>query len=217
MALCFCNRLGAGGSENVDQLTHVAKGEKAMSHIVHKPCAAKVNLRITLVVGGLLLFFWLSYQLLTAVVPPKDWYGSIIQRIYLPGSLLIAVLFGALEYIGYMFMEYELHEDQVVVKSGIFWKRNKSMPYHKLTDAELLQGPLERMFGFADLALQTAGSGETEATLTGLENYNRVQETVRRNIQKSKNAPPIDNSNLLDEKKLLQDILQELRQIKAKL
>ncbi|MCF7501897.1 PH domain-containing protein [Pseudoalteromonas sp. L1] len=46
---------------------------------------------------------------------------------------------------------------KLVVKRGVFFKEEKSIPLEKITDVALSQGPLMRQFGIYRLSFETAG------------------------------------------------------------
>ncbi|MCO6356970.1 PH domain-containing protein [Pseudoalteromonas shioyasakiensis] len=46
---------------------------------------------------------------------------------------------------------------KLVVKRGVFFKEEKSIPLEKITDVALSQGPLMRQFGLYRLSFETAG------------------------------------------------------------
>lgn len=50
-----------------------------------------------------------------------------------------------------------LTERKLIVKRGIFFKVEKSIPLEKITDVAMSQGPLMRVFGLYRLSFETAG------------------------------------------------------------
>jgi membrane protein YdbS with pleckstrin-like domain len=117
-----------------------------------------------------------------------------------------------IEIVGYQFMKPVMKRDYLTDKFGIFWKTDKTIPYHKLTDAEVKQGPVGRIFGFADIHLQTAGSSGTEAVLVGIKDYVEAQKEIRDRIRQSRNGDA-----LVEKKDVMQQILEVLQEINSKL
>ena len=54
-------------------------------------------------------------------------------------------------------MSAELTERKLVVKRGVFFKVEKSIPLEKITDVAMSQGPLMRAMGLYSLSFETAG------------------------------------------------------------
>lgn len=54
-------------------------------------------------------------------------------------------------------MSAELLERKLVVKRGVWFKIEKSIPLEKITDVGMMQGPLMRVFGLYRLDFETAG------------------------------------------------------------
>ncbi|ELZ17611.1 PH domain-containing protein [Natrinema limicola] len=51
------------------------------------------------------------------------------------------------------------------VTSGVLSRRSREIPYRRIQNVDVSQGVLYRIFGLAVVSLETAGGGETEATL----------------------------------------------------
>lgn len=65
----------------------------------------------------------------------------------------------------------ELHERTLVVKRGIVFKVEKTIPLYKIQDLTVREGPLLRWLGLRSLKIETAGQGTpgtAEADLVGI-------------------------------------------------
>ena len=93
------------------------------------------------------------------------------QRLPLLVGLFGIVLFAALAYqVAYVRrFSYELTEDTFDVYSGVFSRRSREIPYHRIQNVDVTRNVVQRALGIAELAIETAGGGETEATLRYLE------------------------------------------------
>jgi len=65
-------------------------------------------------------------------------------------------------------MAAELFERKLVVKRGVFFKVEKSIPLEKITDVGLTQGPLMRFFKLYRLDFETAGQSSQGALVSML-------------------------------------------------
>lgn len=62
---------------------------------------------------------------------------------------------------------YAEREDDLLVRSGVMWRRIVVVPYGRMQYVDVQAGPLDRAFGIARLQLHTA-SASTDASIPGL-------------------------------------------------
>jgi membrane protein YdbS with pleckstrin-like domain len=115
-------------------------------------------------------------------------------------------------------LRYRLSEHELRLDSGVFWKKRKVIPLHKITNANTLQGPLERWFGLGHLNVQTAGhgaSGSPEGRLVGLEEFGRIKEEIMQKVSlaKADSETTEDRPRNRTEQELLREMLQILSRI----
>ncbi|MEL0647559.1 PH domain-containing protein [Pseudoalteromonas agarivorans] len=77
-------------------------------------------------------------------------------------------------------MSAQLLTQKLVVKRGILFKEEKSIPLEKITDVGLSQGPLMRLFGLYRLSFETAGQSGHGAlvSLLGVVNASEFREAI---------------------------------------
>lgn len=98
---------------------------------------------VLLIFPLLMLVFGAPWELcLLIIVALAIVWGSI--QIYIPAF--------------YRSLEYSIDTDAVRLQKGVFWKRRTTVPYAKITNIDITQGPVERHFGLSKLHIQTAGS-----------------------------------------------------------
>src|SRR5690606_6024645 len=71
----------------------------------------------------------------------------------------------------------------VLVRRGVFFRNEMSIPLDKIQDISLREGPLLRYLGLAKLRIETAGqnvsaSGTSEADLVGLLDVREVRDRI---------------------------------------
>ncbi len=115
----------------------------------------------------------------------------------------------------------ELHERTLVVKRGIFFRVEKTIPLDKIQDLTVKEGPLLRMLGLRSLKIETAGQGTpgaAEAHLIGIVDPLDFRDEVLRQ-RDSMSAVPISRPGTDEAKNgtigLLTEIRDLLRQIAA--
>ena len=83
-------------------------------------------------------------------------------------------------------VRYSLEDDRIVVDKGVWWKTKSVVPYNRITNINIYQGPISRRFGLGRLAIQTAGfsgvdrSGNktAEADIFGIKNFEEIKDVV---------------------------------------
>jgi len=119
-------------------------------------------------------------------------------------------------------LRYELSSDDLRLEGGVFWKRRKVIPFHKITNLNTLQGPFERRFGLGHLNVQTAGHGANtgpEGKLVGLEDFDRIKEGVMQKVRlvKSEATATEDRPREHTQQELLKEMLEVLSRIEKNL
>jgi membrane protein YdbS with pleckstrin-like domain len=144
-------------------------------------------------------------------------------------AFMLAVAFWISMY--YESINYELTEAEINVQRGVWWKHLNTVPYNRVTNIDVVQGPLSRRLGLAKIKIQTAGYSATgsgasiaEAQLTGIKNYNEIREYI---LSKVRRLRPIAveaaaetstyegaTQQMLDELKKIRKILEKQERAK---
>ncbi|MUV90552.1 PH domain-containing protein, partial [Halapricum sp. CBA1109] len=108
-----------------------------------------------------------------------------------PGSLgsivgiLAVVLLGLVVGVGWQVayfkrFEYRLTGDTFDIDSGVVSRREREIPYGRIQNVDISQNVIQRALGIAEVRLETAGGGETEAKLrfVSYDEAERLQEEV---------------------------------------
>ncbi|NIM97770.1 MAG: PH domain-containing protein [candidate division Zixibacteria bacterium] len=115
-------------------------------------------------------------------------------------------------------LRYELSSQDLRLESGVFWKKRKVIPFHKITNLNTLQGPLERRFDLGHLNVQTAGHGANtspEGKLVGLDDFDRIKEEIMQKVRlvKSDALTTEDKPRERGQEELLREMLEVLSRI----
>ncbi|WEL17399.1 putative membrane protein, contains bPH2 domain [Halorhabdus sp. SVX81] len=94
----------------------------------------------------------------------------------------------------YRRFRYELTEDTFDIESGVLSRRDREIPYRRIQNVDIRQNVVQRLLGIAEVRLETAGGGQTEAQLkyVNREEAGRLQEEVGR--RKRGQEPSVDES-----------------------
>ncbi|PKG33901.1 PH domain-containing protein [Methanoregula sp.] len=100
----------------------------------------------------------------------------------LAGLLFIVVLFIVWTRLYYATMEYELHDDELRWRRGVWFRTTGIVPYNRITNLDLRQGPVMRWLGISTISVQTAGySGQAvpEIRIEAIEHAEELREILR--------------------------------------
>ncbi|MDR0767370.1 MAG: PH domain-containing protein [Methanosarcinales archaeon] len=89
---------------------------------------------------------------------------ALLGSVALAAGLLIFILL-AIVAVVYLWVQryyksiiYHLNDTEMTWKRGVFFRRTGIVPYNRITDINITQGPLMRLFKISNLQIQTAGS-----------------------------------------------------------
>ncbi len=188
-------------------------------------CLTKLRLIITLVAllilaGGLLLGWLLSTD--PGIGADGARTVAIVVAVvdivwYLPGLMLTGPYYRSLS--------YEIQDDEVIVRVGIWTKSVKHVPYRTVTNLTVKRDILDRWLGIGTLNIQTAGmSGTTgaEEKLVGLTNVQEIYEIVVTELRRFRGsmaptAAEVEGEPLVVSADTLNAILTEVRAIRQAL
>jgi membrane protein YdbS with pleckstrin-like domain len=149
---------------------------------------SKSRLVITIVAalilaGGVLLGWLMSFD--------RDIGLSGARIVVIVTSIIDAVWWAPAMFLTgpyYRSLSYEIQDDEVIVRAGIWTKSVKHVPYRTVTNLMVKRDILDRwLFGLGTLNIQTAGmSGQTgvEESLVGLSNVQEVYEIVATELRR---------------------------------
>jgi uncharacterized membrane protein YdbT with pleckstrin-like domain len=122
----------------------------------------------------------------------------------------------------YRSLSYEIQEDEVIVRAGIWTKSVKHVPYRTVTNLVVKRDIMDRPLGIGTLNIQTAGmSGQTgvEERLVGLSNVQEVYEFVATELRRFRGGMAPTQAGVEDLPSVapadaLNEILAEVRAIR---
>lgn len=121
-------------------------------------------------------------------------------------------------------LEYSIESGCVKSKSGVFWKKRITVPYNKITNIDITQGPLQRAFGIGTIHVQTAGAGGQQGTraeirLLGISNLDQVKDTIMDGARGHEVSEPLRTRIETPQSapELLEQMLKELSAIRKTL
>ena len=128
---------------------------------------------------------FLAFVLVTILAGVFDLVGGGWTAVAAPVGFALGAAYGIAYY--YRF-EYDLTSDTFDLASGVFSRRDREIPYHRVQNVDVRQGVVFRLLGLAIVNVETAGGGATEAVLNFVseDEANRLQREIRRRTAQSK-------------------------------
>jgi hypothetical protein len=170
---------------------------------------------IALIIGAILLFCYV----------PVVVFGEmpvLFSFVTLALSLVVYIFLWIWVGMYYDSMSYELREDEINWKRGVWFRTTGIVPYNRIVNLDLRQGPLMRFLGISTLAIQTAGySGQAvpEIKIEGIEHAEELRELIRSHVRGSVShddgtgsAKPSSTTPVVS---VHQQMLSELQQIRS--
>lgn len=118
-------------------------------------------------------------------------------------------------------LKLQLTERNVVIKKGVWFRQELTIPIDKIQDISVREGPLLSAFGLLGLRIETAGqsnatTGKSEADLIGLIDARSVRDRILalRDAQTHQVSAP---AHIASSQDLLRDIRDSLVRIEARL
>jgi putative membrane protein len=127
--------------------------------------------------AGLMLFF-IGQSLSGTDILPFPLAGPALVGLAVVGVIAVA----AWQVAYYRRFEYELTDDGFEIASGVVSRRNREIPLRRVQNVDISRNIIQRALGISVLDLETAGGGQTEASLrfVGYDEAKRLQREIQR-------------------------------------
>jgi membrane protein YdbS with pleckstrin-like domain len=176
----------------------------------------------TLYYGYLLLFilvFFVPWYIPVLLLP------SPLDVILVSSSVLLAFIIIAAIWIQlyYERMSYRLTQTEMEWRRGVWFRRMGIVPYNRITNIDIVQGPFQRWLGIASLKIQTAGysapspGGSSEIRIEGIKQHEELRELIMQFVRNKTSVgvvgtfqeeKPMD-ARMLDELKGIRELLEQ--------
>ncbi|MCW3975389.1 MAG: PH domain-containing protein [Candidatus Bathyarchaeota archaeon] len=162
---------------------------------IFKPHSNFKKLYNTYLVIGLIVFY-LSWAIPVNLLIYMDsgQMTAFVVSLFLFSPIIVIVIFTAFWIPKFhSSLSYLLTESDIIVEKGVWWKRKSIVPYNRVTNVEVIQGPLSRRLELGKVSIQTAGfsaggsSGSAkvaEAVILGTKNFEEVKDFVMARVKR---------------------------------
>lgn len=119
----------------------------------------------------------------------------------------------------YNTLEYVIDKDALRMKKGVFWRTRITIPYGKITNLDITQGPVERLYKISHINVQTAGASggqsgmPAEMVMSGIADCEAIKNIIMSHIG-TPGAVASTHSEPTDDLSLQKAILAELTAIR---
>lgn len=129
-------------------------------------------------------FLFVLLMLCISVLPVWAGSGFDVTIAIIAAACMIGIMAFFVTWAGlyYKSMWYELREDEINWRRGVWFRTTGIVPYNRITNLDVRQGPVMRMLGISTLSLQTAGySGQAvpEIKIEGIIHAEELREIIR--------------------------------------
>ncbi len=142
---------------------------------------------------AILLFFFFSWYIPVLIFAPMEITAIITIFLGIPILLItLLTLYWIPKY--YDTLKYKLTQNEMVWRRGVWFRKTGIVPYNRITNIDIEQGPVSRSLGIGSLKIQTAGysgaAGGTghpaEIRIEGVVHFEELRETIMRFVRGQK-------------------------------
>lgn len=178
------------------------------------------------------VIFAVAFALFGLVLLAAAFLSESVPFLAISVIVLVAIAAFYLFWVGkyYDTVLFELKDDEVTWRRGVWFRMTGIVPYDRITNIDIYQGPLMRHFGFSCIKIQTAGysaqANRSEITLEGIVEAEELRERLRALIRETRKATgptdatgtparpvisPGSGDPLIDEVRAIRRLLEERR------
>jgi len=182
---------------------------------------------VYLLIPSIIVFIAVIVPSLTAVILYTPYPTNILVSAIILSPFLLVVGFTAYWIPKYCSsIVYEFQEDKILVERGVWWKHKKAVPYNRITNIDVVQGPISRRYGLGKVSVQTAGysgtsggSSTAEISILGVKKFEEIKEFILEQVGETrpiaveaaaeKQAPQKPQDQMLKELKKIRELLEK--------
>jgi membrane protein YdbS with pleckstrin-like domain len=115
----------------------------------------------------------------------------VLTTIFAGGLIAVVVFVAVWIPLYYRSVVYLLSRTEMTWKRGVWFRGTGIVPYNRITNVDIVQGPLMRIFGISDLRIQTAGysaQAQAEIRIQGIEEPEEARELIMAQVR---GRPPV--------------------------
>ena len=118
----------------------------------------------------------------------------------------------------YKSVVYHLNDTEMTWKRGVFFRKTGIVPYNRITNVDIVQGPVMRLFGISHLKIETAGGGASKSSaeiqLEGISDPEPLRQLIMDFVHGQKPAAAATGTEYKSQNADLQALLEEVAAIR---
>lgn len=138
-------------------------------------------------IGSLITISILIITIIVMAVIFNLWWTTASKWFLLiPVALIVVIaIYGLIIQPYYMYrnFRYEINDDEINIKSGIFMIRETTIPMGRIQNVDLYEGFIMRKYNLANITLSTAG-GNRMIQYLNKDKANRIKHAIQNRIEK---------------------------------
>ncbi|MDD3856838.1 MAG: PH domain-containing protein [Methanoculleus sp.] len=158
---------------------------------------------------------------LAVVVLVLPWLIPLV--IFSPPSVALAIVIPSLAIIAFVAYWIPLYHESIVYRlsvtevtwqRGVWFRQTGIVPYNRITNVDISQGPLMRFFSFSAVRVQTAGysaQAQAEIVINGIADPRDLQEKIMNFVRRT---GPVAVEGAPEEPLTVDAVVEELRAIR---
>jgi len=153
-------------------------------------------------------------------------YRPSIEAVAISASILFPFML-AVDFVPfwipkyYHSIRYLFTEGEIIVEKGVWWRHKSTVPYNRITNIDVVQGPISRRFGLRKVRVQTAGYSAAggggaiaEAPIMGVKNFDEIRDFVLKLVRGLRPVAVEAGFEAITLGKTAKEMLDELRKIR---
>ena len=118
----------------------------------------------------------------------------------------------------YKSVVYHLNDTEMTWKRGVFFRKTGIVPYNRITNVDIVQGPVMRLFGISHLKIETAGGGASKSSaeiqLEGISDPEPLRQLIMDFVRGQKPVAAATGTEYKSQNADLQALLEEVSAIR---
>ncbi len=116
-----------------------------------------------------IVFFILSLPFVAAAIDNAGITGAVISLIVYILILIPAYILSSIwARHFYNNFRYKIGERKIIIYQGVIWRQKTYIPYDRIQNIDITEGPIERYLGLSTLVIETAGRLAPEGWIPGI-------------------------------------------------
>jgi len=121
-------------------------------------------------------------------------------------------------------ISYISTQSEIVVERGVWWKHKSTVPYNRITNIDIVQGPISRRFGLGNVRVQTAGYHAyggpyggglvAEASIFGVKDFEEIRDFIMNMVRRLRPVAVEAGVEAAVPEEATRQMLAELRKIR---